>query len=53
MDTQLILSVLTDPTSCLFRLGVVQRIPMALGLTFPFTITVGMPVYLALIMRTS
>jgi hypothetical protein len=28
-------------------------IPMALGLTFPFTITVGMPVYLALIMRTS
>ncbi|MBK6755790.1 MAG: sodium-dependent bicarbonate transport family permease [Flavobacteriales bacterium] len=52
MDTQLLLSVLTDPTSCLFRLGVVQRIPMALGLTFPFTITVGMPVYLALIMRT-
>jgi len=28
-------------------------IPMALGVTFPFNITVGMPVYLALIMRTS
>ncbi|MBP6699231.1 MAG: sodium-dependent bicarbonate transport family permease [Flavobacteriales bacterium] len=27
-------------------------IPMALGVTFPFNITVGMPVYLALIMRT-
>ncbi|MBK9287594.1 MAG: sodium-dependent bicarbonate transport family permease [Flavobacteriales bacterium] len=28
------------------------HIPLALGSTFPFNITVGMPVYLELIMRT-
>lgn len=53
MDPQLLLSNITNPT-LLFRSGAVVHhcLLMALGLAFPLSILLGMPMYLALFNST-